>query len=459
LKSGEQDAAFYNEMWKTIEGGEVWRGQFHNKKKNGELFWEAASISAIYNESGTLINFIKVGEDITQQKSTEIELKAALEKALESERLKSAFLANMSHEIRTPMNGILGFINLLNEPDLNKDQIDTYSKIINKSGNRLLNTINDIIDISKIEAGEVVISKAEIAINTEMEELYSFFLPEANKKGLSLLIEPSLLTEQVMLLTDSHKFHGILTNLIKNAIKFTDKGSISFGYFQKENFIEFFVKDTGIGIPKDRLQAIFNRFEQADIEDTRVFEGSGLGLAISKAYIQMLGGEIFMESEEGKGSKFTFTLPFTKNQKEGIIKTSETIDNTSSKFGDLNLLIAEDDDLSSELLEIMLEGIFQKIIIARTGIEAVQLCKNNSEVNLVLMDIKMPEMNGYDATREIRKFNKDLVIIAQTAYAMPGDKEKAIEVGCNDYISKPINKKLLLEIISKHIEKRTELKT
>ena len=455
LYSGAQDAAFYSEMWETIESGKVWRGQFHNKKKNGELFWEAASISAILNESGEVINYIKIGEDITQQKISENELNVALEKALESDRLKSAFLANMSHEIRTPMNGILGFISLLNQPNLNKDQIDSYSKIINKSGNRLLNTINDIIDISKIEAGEVDITISEIYLDNELDELFSFYAPEANSNGLSLFIEPSLLTDKVAVLTDGHKLHGILTNLIKNAIKYTEAGAITFGYSLKENFIEFFVKDTGIGIPKNRIHAIFNRFEQADIEDTEVFEGSGLGLAISKAYTEMLGGEIFVESEEGKGSKFTFTIPHTQNQKESVMKTSETVDNITSEFGDLNLLIVDDDEVSSELLEIMLEGVFQKIIIAKTGKEAVELCKNSPEVDLVLMDIKMPVMNGNDATREIRKFNKDLVIIAQTAYVLPGDKEKTIEAGCNDYISKPVNKELLLEIITKRMVKKS----
>ncbi len=447
LKSGEQDSEFYKEMWKIVDSGKVWRGQFHNKKKNKELFWEAASISAIKNESGDVINYIKIGEDITQQKIAETELKAALEKALESDRLKSAFLSNMSHEIRTPMNGILGFINLLNEPNLTKSQIGQYSAIINKSGDRLLNTINDIIDISRIEAGEVVVSTTETSLNDELNELYSFHSPEAKLKGLSFLLIPC--TENLTISTDSHKLHGILTNLIKNAIKYTEKGSITFGYFLKKNFIEFYVKDSGIGIPKNRMEAIFNRFEQADIEDTRVFEGSGLGLAISKAYIEMLGGEIFVESEEGIGSTFTFKLPYTKKRTEEIEQQPENFNKETASMKNLNLLVVEDDEVSSELLETIFIDTFQKITFVENGIEAIELCKKNPEIDLVLMDIKMPGMNGYEATREIRKFDKDLIIIAQTAYAMFGDKEKAIEAGCNDYISKPINKILLLKIINK----------
>ncbi len=451
LKSGKQDSRFYKGLWETVLSGKVWRGQFHNKKKNGEMFWEAASISAIHNKSGEVINYIKIGEDITQQKNTETELKTALEKALESDRLKSAFLANMSHELRTPLNGILGFINLLTEPNLSSVQIDHYSSIINKSSDRLLNTINDIIDISKIEAGEMVISTNETSIDSLMKELYSFYSPEANQKGLSLFLETSPSAEETNIVTDSHKLHGILTNLIKNAIKYTEKGSISFGYLKEKNFIEFYVKDSGIGIPEDRIQAVFNRFEQADIEDRKGFQGSGLGLAISKAFAEMLGGEIYVESNEGKGSKFVFTIPYIQKEIRIIKESSKNIDNAPAKMKKFNLLIVEDEDVSSELLKMMLKGTFQKIITAQTGIEAIEICKNNKEIDLVLMDIKMPKMDGYEATQQIRKFNNDLVIIAQTAYAMFGDKKKAIEAGCNDYISKPINKKLLLEMIKKHL--------
>ena len=452
MKSGKQDSIFYEELWGTVKSGKIWKGQFQNKKKNGELFWESASISAILNESGEIINLIKIAEDITQQKITEQKLKTALDKALESDRLKSAFLSNMSHEIRTPMNGILGFINLLNEPNLSKTQIGEYSAIINKSGDRLLNTINDIIDISKIEAGEVVISNSETSINAEIEELYTFFLPEAKKKGLSLFIDPSNTTENLTVNTDAHKLHGILTNLIKNAIKYTDKGEISISYFLKENFIEFNIKDSGIGIPKNRIKSIFNRFEQADIEDSRVFEGSGLGLAISKAYIHMLGGEISVDSIENKGSTFTFTIPYMKKGENEVFNNKTTIDHNRSKINHLNLLIVEDDVVSSYYLETILKDDFRRITIVENGMEAVDYCKKNPEVDLVLMDIKMPVMNGYDATKEIRKFNKDVLIIAQTAYAMHGDKEKSIEAGCNEYIVKPINKVMLVKTINRLIE-------
>ncbi|MFD1294004.1 PAS domain S-box protein [Lutibacter holmesii] len=449
MKSGMQDALFYKELWDTVKSGNIWKGQFQNRKKNGELFWESASISTILNESGEVINYIKIAEDITQQKLIEKQLNTALEKALESDRLKSAFLSNMSHEIRTPMNGILGFINLLNEPNLSKSKIGEYSAIINKSGERLLNTINDIIDIAKIEAGEVVISTSEVSVEAQIQELYAFFLPEAKEKGLTFSVKTSNKIKDLTIVTDGHKLHGILTNLIKNALKFTEKGEISLGYYLKENTIEFQVKDTGIGIPKNRINCIFNRFEQADIEDSRVFEGSGLGLAITKAYITMLGGEIFVQSTEGNGSTFTFSLPHTQKTTEEAVLTQNTIEYGKSTIKNLNLLIVEDDTVSSYFLETILKDDFLNITIVENGIEAIAYCKNNPDIDLILMDIKMPLMNGYDATKEIRKFNKDVLIIAQTAYAMSGDKEKALEIGCNDYVVKPINKELLFQTIEK----------
>ena len=264
---------------------------------------------------------------------------------------------------------------------------------------------------------------------------------------MSLFIEPSNTTEKLNVTTDAHKLHGILTNLIKNAIKYTDKGEITIGYFLKENCVEFNIKDTGIGIPKNRITSIFNRFEQADIEDSRVFEGSGLGLAISKAYITMLGGTISVQSTEGEGSIFTFTIPHTQKIKKESASLHNTVKFNNSIIKNLNLLIVEDDIVSSYFLETILNEEFKKITVVDNGKKAIEYCKNNSEVDLILMDIKMPILNGYDATIEIRKFNKEVLIIAQTAYAMPGDKEKAMEVGCDEYVVKPINKDFLLKTI------------
>jgi len=358
------------------------------------------------------------------------------------------------------MNGIIGFIELLNQPSISASDKSEYSKIINKSSNRLLNTINDIIDISKLDAGQMKLVKTETSINLLMDELNQFFNPDAKSKGLSLFFALALSNNQATILTDNDKLHGILTNLIKNAIKYTDKGKITFGYTLKKNFIEFFVKDTGIGIPKNRQEAIFNRFEQADIEDWQVYEGSGLGLAISKAYVDMLGGKIWLESEEenkkiGKEgwSKFMFTIPYQKKTIEKIVerpkkKASELID---LKAESLKVLIAEDEEVSTLYLKTILRNICSDLHFVTSGREAIETCRSNSDFDIVLMDIRMPDIDGLKATQEIRKFNKEIIIIAQTAYCLTGDRENAIAAGCNDYVSKPINKELLLEMISKYI--------
>jgi hypothetical protein len=238
------------------------------------------------------------------------ELILAKEHAEESDKLKSAFLANISHEIRTPMNGILGFSELLKEPGLSGDQQQEYIRIIEICGARMLNIINDIIDISKIESGLMTVNKKDTNINEEIEFIYIFFKPQVEEKGMQFLFKNTLSNKEATIKTDSEKLNSILTNLVKNAIKYSNEGTIEFGYIKKDTIIEFYVKDTGIGIPKDRQLAIFERFIQADIADKMAQQGAGLGLSISKAYVEILGGKIWVESEEGIGSTFYFTLPY-----------------------------------------------------------------------------------------------------------------------------------------------------
>gem|GEM_PF-479819 len=418
--------------------------------------------------------------DITDQKQTEAELRKAKEKAEESDRLKSAFLANMSHEIRTPMNGILGFADLLKEPGLSGEALLKYIAIIERSGERMLNIINDLIDISKIEAGQMEVKFSETNIRDQAEYLCTFFKPEMEKKGLNLITHFQIKDAPLSFWTDREKLYAIITNLLKNAIKYTNEGSIEFGYhFYKDTksaempdgaslatgdnhkaslphrlMLQIYVKDTGIGIPQDRLDAVFERFVQADIEDKKAMEGAGLGLAISKAYVEMMGGEIWVESNEGEGSTFYFTIQDKSDEKQKFHeKKLKAQSKADFKTKALKILVAEDDETSKAHLSIVLKNIASEIIYAHNGIEAVELCRQHQDIDLVLMDIKMPELNGYDATREIRKFNKDIVIIAQTAYALSGDNEKAIEAGCNDYISKPLNKEELVVLIQKNLHK------
>jgi len=391
------------------------------------------------------------------------ELVIAKEQAEQSDRLKSAFLANMSHEIRTPMNGILGFSELLKKPGLTGDQQQEYIRIIEKSGARMLNIINDIVDISKIESGLMEVHLDESNINEQIDFIHTFFKPEMDRKGIRFFSKKSLPLKEACINTDREKIYAILTNLVKNAIKYTDEGSIEFGYeivemMHASSLLQFYVKDTGIGIPKDRQEAIFERFIQADIIDKMARQGAGLGLSISKAFVELLGGKIWVSSEEGKGSIFYFTIPYkpqphTKSDTTTFV--SDTVEKTQidPEVSGLKVLIVEDDKISDLVLSKMLKKLSHEVLHAETGVEAIETCKNNPDLDLVLMDIKMPDMNGYEATRQIRQFNKEVVVIAQTAFGLSGDREKAIEAGCNDYIAKPINKDELLTLLQKYFKK------
>ena len=406
---------------------------------------------AIRNQPGSRLVII---QDITQAKRAEKELIKAKERAEESDRLKSTFIANMSHEIRTPLNGILGFTELLNMPNLTGKEQHDYLEIIRKGGNRMLKIINDIIDISKIESGQMQISISRTDIREQTESIYSFFSPEAEAKGIRLICKNTLLAEEAIINTDAFKIYDIQTNLIKNAIKFTPSGSVEFGFEKKNNYLEFFVKDTGIGISDKQKEFIFERFRQGNDTLTRNFEGSGLGLSISKAYAEMLGGKIWFESEYGKGSVFHFIIPYN-SQPDSNPAAGEMIPGRTgvSEIRNLVILIVEDDQPSELYISRLLSPFSKKILKAETGTQAVEICRNNADINLVLMDIELPEMDGYEATHQIRQFNKDLIIIAQTAFGLTGDKERALEAGCDDYISKPIHSKILFELIKKYFNK------
>lgn len=392
-----------------------------------------------------------------EKEKQSLELIKAKERAEESDRLKSAFLANMSHEIRTPMNGILGFSNLLKEPGLTGATQQEYIKIIEKSGARMLNIINNIVDISKIESGLMEINLKESNITKQVEYIYNFFKPEVERKGMHLLFTNLLSNEEVTIRTDREKLYAILTNIVKNAIKYTRYGYIQIGFDIKGNFIEFFVKDTGIGIPIHRQKAIFERFIQADISDKQAYQGAGLGLSIAKAYVELLGGEIWLESDENIGTTFYFTIPIlTDPAKQSDLKKNAMDANPANDVLNLKILIAEDDVTSEKLLSLGLGKFARQILTAKTGVEAVAVCHMHPDIDLVLMDIQMPVMGGYDATRQIRTFNNDVVIIGQTASVLTGDRKNAIDAGCNDYISKPIIIDDLQELIRKYFKNKTQ---
>ncbi|NPA68824.1 MAG: PAS domain S-box protein [Chlorobi bacterium] len=377
------------------------------------------------------------------------ELMLAKEKAEESNKLKSAFLSNMSHEIRTPMNGILGFAQLLNFPDISREKIKEYTEIITRSGNHLLNIINDIIDISKLDAGEFRIIKTPVNINKTLRELYSFFhsyKTEKKQQHIDLKLSIPETKKDLVILTDETRLKQILSNLINNALKFTEKGYVEFGYTADKQFITFFVKDTGIGIPKNKLGEIFERFNQATVNTERLYGGTGLGLSISKACTQLLGGKIWVESEEGKGSVFKFTVPLKKAK---IKKSKHTVKQNINLRGK-KILIVEDDPLNFAYLSEVLKDydvIPQHVSTAKEAINAVKKIK----FDLVLMDIQLPGKDGNYAVKEIKKLFPDLPVIAQSAYAFENEKQTSIKAGCNDYITKPIKKEVLIDVLKKYI--------
>lgn len=395
--------------------------------------------------------------DITERKQGEQnllsknqELQIARDKAQESDRLKSSFLANMSHEIRTPMNGILGFTNLLSDTSLSDDALHDYIEVIRKSGERLLATVNDLIDISRLETGQLKLVIEDTPVNEILNTLHSFFLNETSAKGITLNCSKAFPTQDLKIRTDEQKLNSVLTNLIKNAIKYTKEGSVEFGYKliteEGKKVLEFFIKDTGIGIQKDRQAAVFNRFVQADIDDRNAYEGSGLGLTIAKSLVEMMGGKIWLESEPDVGTTFYFTLPYLASEgKEAIMVEAEPVRKFAGLHGKQKILVAEDDVASYLYISILLREFTGELLHVTTGRKAVEACRENPDIDLVLMDIKMPDLTGLEATRLIREFNPDLCIIAQTAYAMAGDREKALEAGCNEYLAKPIAKKELLD--------------
>lgn len=376
------------------------------------------------------------------------ELREAKEKAEESDRLKSAFLANMSHEIRTPMNGVIGFSEMIIQPDVSDENRKLYADIIRNSCNQLMAIINDIIDISKIETNQVTVNENVVSLNQLLTNNYILFKNLAEAKNLTLKLAPTF-TDNIEIITDEVKTNQILNNLINNAIKFTHVGYVEFGCTIKDGFIEFFVKDTGIGIDPAHFEIIFERFRQIDMGSTRNYSGTGLGLSISKAFVEVLGGRIWLESVPGEGSTFYFTIPFRAHVKAA--EPARVIPNVSGPTPSVNILVAEDEDVNFLYVELLLTNLGFRVIRAEDGQQAIDLVKATPELELILMDIKMPGVNGVEATKVIKSLKPRIPIIATTAYAMGGDKERFLGAGCDDYISKPIRSADLIALVRKYI--------
>jgi PAS domain S-box-containing protein len=445
--------------------------------EDGEVGYISVRYFIVKDKEGKTIKTFGANQDITEQKKTEqklaeqnerymvlnerlkesleqvqainTELEKAKEKAEESDRLKSSFLANMSHEIRTPMNGIIGFSNMLNKPKLTDERKQQYIQIINDMSRQLLHLIDDIIDISLIETGQTIIRRTEVNINDLLLKLFTAYQPIAARNNLNIYLKKGLPDEKAVVTCDGVKLRQVLDNLLTNAFKFSHEGYVEFGYFLHDKKIVFFIRDTGIGIAPHMQKTVFERFVQAESGDTKLYGGTGLGLAISKAFIEKMKGKIWLESELGKGSTFYISLPYDKSDSVDKLITKEiSMENCNQKPV---ILIVEDDEINYLYFEELLINKPFTILHAKSGREAVELCRKDDSIDLVLMDIKLPDLNGLDAMKQIKKFRDSLPILAQTAYALAGDKELAIEAGFDNYISKPIDELELFDLIKKYI--------
>jgi len=439
--------------------------EYHNKIMKG-LDIEAEEIRIKNNQSKVFVSILStpitfkknqlgvyvIYRDITQQKETERILHEAKTRAEESDRLKSAFLTNMSHEVRTPMNAITGFSNLILNRDLSEKNKIEYLTIINQSSNTLLEIIDNIIDASKIEAENLVINKVKCNINTILNELYIDVNQQKKELGLKnvkIKLTKGIQTNSLEIITDPKRFKQIFSNLLDNALKFTEKGFVEFGYTIEDNNLLCFVKDTGIGFAKDQSKFIFEPFRQADDSSTRKYGGTGLGLTLAKKLVELLGGEINVDVERNKGANFYFNIPFEFSKKE--IEINMFIPNKIN-WRDKKILIAEDVETNYQFLHTLLKKTSATVSWAKNGEEVVQMIKKNKNYDLILMDIQMPKMNGHKAFKHLRNLGINIPVIAQTAYAMDSDINEIKNLGYNDYIIKPIEINKLFEKITKYLD-------
>jgi len=419
--------------------------------KDGDLKYVYALADKVeLDENGQSIRLSGIVKDITDYKNIQIELEAAKNRAEDSNRLKSAFLANMSHEIRTPLNAILGFAGFLKDPQKSRIEQQRYAEIIMNSGKHLLNVINNIIDLSKIDSGQAKVENTSVNITSVLKDLSSFFhsyLLSKNKYGVHLKL--SYPVDNLIAFTDETKLRQVLINLIGNAVKFTEIGVVEFGFSIWGSKLKFFVKDSGIGIPKEKRESIFDRFHQAYDESGKIYGGTGLGLSIAKACVELLNGEIWFESVEQKGTQFFFTVDFVPNVDNDSVQEQRDGVNGEQAYNNELVLVAEDDDLNYEYLELVLKERGLRVVRTSTGKETINMALENDDIRLILMDIQMPEGSGTMAAQKLKVEKPNLPIIAQTAYAFESERRKFLKMGCDGYIAKPINNDILFSVISK----------
>ncbi len=419
-----------------------------NIGKNNERICLLTNGLPILDDQGELIGYRGIDKNITDRKLSEQELINAKEKAEASDKLKTAFINNISHEIRTPLNSILGFGGLLVDSELTTDDRMEYYTLLEHASNRLMNTVSDYIDMARIVSGTMEVHQKEFLLKPLFNEIIENTAPLCAEKTIGFEVVIPQETNNITVISDSEFIRKILNILLDNSLKFSSEGSISCGYSIIPGYLEFFVQDMGAGIASDKLEIIFNMFSQEDVSSTRGYEGSGLGLTIAKGLVKLLGGVIKVISEKGKGSTFTFTVPYYPpifTDKDSMVKTIK-----SSESGKPLVLIAEDEELNYLYMEVVMKKIGCNYIHAMNGAEAVEICKQNKEITLVLMDIKMPVMNGIEATQLIHEFWPELPIIATTAYAQTGDEHRFLAAGCNGYLAKPVKKESLEALLNNY---------
>lgn len=424
--------------------------------------WFDSTLSPIFLENGELDYLLVVSTEISQRKMAEVqikkmneeliksnaELREAKRKAEESEQLKTQFLANMSHEIRTPLNSILGFSSLLKiNKNLDEEEKQNFYDLIEDGGSRLLRLIGDIVDISKLDTNQLSINNGNCHLNDLLDRLESQLSFQMKSNQVRLVCTKGLPDDECLTVVDEIRLAQVLSNLIENAGKFTEKGIIEFGYSVSKDELTFYVKDSGIGIDSDRIDHIFDRFTQLDDRLKVPTAGTGLGLSIAKELVTLMGGKIWVKSEVGNGSTFYFTIP--KLHELNGSKGNDRIEEALSESPTAKVLIVDDEEVNCIYLKAILKPYGFELLRAKNGQEAVDLVKQNPDLALVLMDIRMPVLDGFEATEEIRKANKDIPIVAQTAYVMAEDKQRAASLGFNDYLEKPITKDQLDEVVKK----------
>ncbi len=412
--------------------------------KSGDVKWIEHNCHKSVDKSKKFIGYRSSNRDISERKKEQDELKIAKEKAEESDRLKTAFLQNMTHEIRTPLNAISGFSGMLNKPELSEEKRKSFVSIIQNSSKQLLSIVTDILTISSLETQQEKTSIDKVCVNNIIVDLLAIFKQQAQNQNISLYAKQHLSDKQSEIYTDKTKITQILTNLISNALKFTHEGFIEFGYNLKETELEFYVKDSGIGIKQEYHETIFERFRQADKSINKLYGGTGLGLAISKAFVELLSGKIWVQSETG--STFYFTIPY-KPANEIDRTTTPTKQNENFK----TVLVAEDEEYNFLFIEELLIDMDLKLIHAKDGRETVEIFKSNPNIDLILMDIKMPIMTGHEAAKIIKELKPDLPIVAQSAYALEHERAKFDGI-FDDYLTKPIDENDLKQMVLKYID-------